>query len=271
MGRVLSGIGKVAGIVSVVALAVGHPEIAAIASAVSSAASPIATDIAIPEARPMTAINMFSSERRAYVATDGAAFNLNTGRIVRLEPKALVFDKLSMVIAIHGFGDVMSLMDSMNDVKPEATQGGFINALPNTLINFRMGQHYPPLSHTRLCAAVYDRIACQPRFFTVQTGLMPDGIADEPYKLHECGAYWTGYAMSAEPESIVHDDPVAGSRRLIEAQRRQTFAHVPGGCGVAGEGGLYTIDRRGVSYRPLIRYPEAVGERADPARAGEVV
>lgn len=271
MSKVLGTVGKIAGLVSTIARAVGAPQVAMIASAVAAVATPAAAHTAKQEPRPMTAINMFADNRRGYIVTDGAAFQVPTGRIARLEGKVVVFDALSLAIAFHGFGEVAGFTDAMGAVIKEPTQGAFLNGLPAALARYRLRQAVPPVSHTRLCVGVYDRIACQPRFFTVQSGPLLDQANEPPFQLIECGAYFSGFADWAEPERLIRGEPVAGGRRVLAAQRRHAYPSIGRACGVGGECGLYTIDRRGVTYRPLIRYPEAVGEFADPSLPGEVI
>lgn len=270
-----------AGAAFVGAVATGNPALAAtalkiagIASAIGTVSSPPSDHVARKPVRKtdrMTAISMFALGRRAFVVTDGAAFDVRDGRIASLGPKVVMFSALSMTIAFQGWGDPEGFVEAMAATDPKPTQESFLGVMPTALAQYRLAQDVTPLVHTRLCVAFIDQQSRAARFCTVSSGLMPDQDRSDIYQLQEVGSFYTGFAHWQEPEQLINGDPISGGRRLLDAQRRHSAVQIGGRCGVGGEGALYTLDRRGVSYRPLIRYPELPGGHADPRNPGEIV
>jgi hypothetical protein len=267
----LAGTALTAGIGGIAAAGILQ-SVATYAGIASTIASPGADTLTRLE-RPMTAISMFDDRHRAYMVTDGGQFDIRTGRVISLEPKVLMLPALRMAIGLQGWGSPYTLCDAMSDACEEATQREFLDKLPTALAAMRLVAPEPPASETRLWVGMFDTEKNAPRMLTVQSGPMPDGDPAPPFELVQSEGAVSGLT-TGELASILPtgwpENPVRDGRRILAAQRARPFAAIGGGCGVAGECGLYTISRFGVSYRPLVRYPDAVGELADPAAAGRL-
>ena len=266
MSGVLRTVGKVAGIVALVATVAGNPAIAAIASAVAPNAA-----IAAPltARHPMTAMNLFEDGRRAYIAADSAYF-LPDATIAYHAGKVACLPEFHLAIGLQGHGTPGGLVHEIERVCPIGTQADVLSALPEALAGYRLTLE----GDTRLWLASYDRSRAAPRLHHIATNATPDVPQAVPYVLHDVEGWTTGLTpddvAAALPEGYIAD-PVEDSRRLLNAQRQYAFPHLNGACGVGGTGWLYTVSRRGVSWRPILQFPEQAGEKCDPAKAGEVI
>ncbi|WP_375403454.1 hypothetical protein [uncultured Sphingomonas sp.] len=282
MAKALRTVGKVAGIISTIAIAVGRPEIAAIAAAV---ATPAALAAPITGKPPMSAVNVFTDNRRAYLATDGAAFNCDTGAIAELGSKAVMMPSLHMAFAVTGRGypgPIIAALDRHVSPVRELTQGAILQAMPAAVreVRYRLAVDWPDdeargHNQVRVFIAAYDRIRARPRALSI----ISDPIGDEPpgdaYRLREIEGY---VSPALDPATIKRllphgyiTDPKADARRILEEQRRVPFAGLGGRCGVGGTCEFYTVSRKGVEAEQIVRFPEVVGEVPNPGTPGQLI
>ncbi len=276
MSKVLRTVGTVAGIVATVALALGHPEVAAIANAVSAPAQ-VGTQL---RERPMTAINIFHDDRRAYLATDTAAFWADTGRIAQFRPKFTAWPGAHMAIAISGNGTPDHLRTAVEHVAPQGTQAAILKAMPaalrlmNANVQRDIETEFTGLIGTqRLYIAAYDRNRAKPRLYAIASD--PDPTAPEavPYVLRELRA---GFVSGLSPDDVARalpagyiTNPKEDARRLLCRQRHHRFDS--GYYAVGGSCEFVTVSRRGVDVVPILQFPETMGELVDPARLGTLI
>lgn len=214
----------------------------------------------------MTALSALATRRKAYLISDAGLFDVRTGELINFVPKVLCLPAISMAIGIQGYGTVNVLLDCINGMHPAPSQAGILEAIPSALAGMRLQAPVKPLSETRLWIAMFDRARRRPWLGRISSGIMPDGDGI-PYQMQE-GDGITGLS-SEDLEGAFPGgwprDPERDAVEIIKMQRHRPFPSLQGGIGVSGECAIYTIDAKGVSYRPLMRYDDVIGCRADPS------
>lgn len=214
----------------------------------------------------MTALSALSTRRAAYLISDAGLFDVRTGELLNFVPKVLCLSAMSMAIGIQGYGTVKALVEHLDSPLIVPSQAGILEALPNALAGMRITAPMKPLSETRLWIAMFDRARRRPWLGTLTSGIMPDGDGI-PYQIEEGGGI--SGLTNAELETAFPDgwpeNPERDAVDILRMQRARPFPSLQGATGVSGECAIYTIDAKGVSYRPLMRYDDAIGRRADPA------
>jgi hypothetical protein len=274
----MSGVFKALGTVSGIAATIMSfiPPLQPIAAAFATN-SPIATTaVPITARKPMTAINIFSDEQRAYIATDGAVFSAIDGTIVGLGTKTATFPPVKLAVSIQGKGALVELIEEMDKRVTRLSQQNFLEILPDALRSVRADCKRRFLANEAgggneilLWIATYDDAAQRPRCYHIGTTPLPMPDAPPTYTLHEIDGIITP-AVDVSlvlPEGYIVN-PRQDSIRLLAAQRHHPTEAIGGGCGVGGRCEFFTVGETGVTAEHIFGFPEGVGERADPRNEG---
>lgn len=245
------------------------------AALAGTAASPAAeTTHKLKRPETMTALSLFADSRAAYLVTDGATFNAVTGQVVSLGPKVCMVSDARIAIAVQGWGCPIGIANSLGiTCQPEpkdGTQAEILRMMPTALAHMRANASFPLLHHTRLWVALWDRDRRQPAMFTVQSGAMPDGDG-VPFRLERTDGQISGLSEAQVAEAVPGGwptQPVRDGVSILRAQRIAPIAAIGGRLGVGGECGVYTVNRRGVTYQPLMRFDDRIGQPIDPSIVG---
>lgn len=272
---IASGAGALAGAGLISATGVGGASFAAIAST-AAIASPVATQGVQLETKPMTAINLFLDHRQAYVVTDQGHFTPD-GIIGALGSKTITFAALPMTVSFFGRHRPVELMEELDALLPLPRVDSFLAAMPQALrrLRARIALAHPeaegtPLNDVGLWIASYDRDRRAPGIHMTTSYRLASHPQHKPYTLVDLDPGYVAPAVDLAkllPRGYV-DQPRRDGWRILQAQRRFTFGPHGGGCRVAGAGELYTVGAQGVTVQAIGRFPEQVGERADPTRLG---
>jgi len=265
----MSGVLKTVGVVAGIAAMFLPPPLSAIALGI---ATPAGDTQLIEKRKPMTAINAFTIDDVAYMATDTMHL-FPDGTIEGFGSKAAILHELGAIVAVAGRGGILAFMEALNGVGIILDQGDLLKAMPVALksLRERIDKEYPtgiPNQGNRLqgFVALYDVKRGEPLVYVLDTeGDMPSG--GKPYEVREVdGILMPGpIGRDVLPFGYV-DDPVADTRAVIEAQRRMEFATIPGVCCVGGAVELFSMGPNGWGVETIARYPaDEVGGRADRA------
>lgn len=219
----------------------------------------------------MTMANLIVQGDRAHLLTDSGYFR-SDGTIAALFPKSMVFEKLSLAVALTGSGmHCGHLAEQARNASLHDVDGFLRWIMPATRAAYAATKLDPVVEWARVLIAFYSpekgrAYGCT--FFTAPEA----GPADlKPWRIYPVSKVLMPEIVEADvfgPDVDVRDpalfDPAREALPLIEAQRRpgRVWETVVPGCYVAGDIDLTTVSRDGVEVRTLQTFPDVVGRKA---------
>lgn len=211
----------------------------------------------------MTAIQVFTTDEAAFIATDTAYFGYD-GRITGFGPKHLFAAPLRLAFGCHGLCSPMQLQETLAALLPgEVTQADVLNAMPKALRKIRRsrarefpGNEPAGRNEIKIFVAMFDDA---PHCYVLSTADAPD-MGCRAYEWHETEGT---HAPAVDIPRIWPHGYWRGpidSVSLFQAQRRVEFDLLDEGAGVGGDCFLTKVSAEGVTQQKICGWPDKVGQ-----------
>lgn len=221
----------------------------------------------------MTAINAFTDHDYAYLATDGAAYNCDTGVMVAECLKVAMFSTLSLAVAVAGRAPIGMFVDSINRVHSlldDPTQASILASLVPAMRECRVKLASSKVDERSgrnviiVIVAIYDHALKQPRLMRAYSDGAPGEADAGAYQLQEVDG-WSMPALSTGEEAVVFPAgytiaPEQEMAAMLSIQRRKAVPQVHGGRAVGGTCFFYRVGRDGVHGQQLLSFGDTVGQ-----------